>query len=211
MVCPWLEVAVAPGENPSMRLVPYASLAILLQLVGQSGAVEITVYRGQDSQGRVSLEDEPCPAGQAGTSRQMLRPQDPPPRPAASEPAAEVVETEAAAQQPSAYYAPSYPPPPMYQCTDFDGEVRYSEDYGPRTRCVPLPVLGYDVRGSPQAAASCRWVTESCLLLDDASACEQFKRQLRQTRSDALHAFRDRAYLKSEVIRLDRIVAESCR
>ena len=105
-----------------------------------------------------------------------------------------------------------FPPPPLFQCTDYDGEVRFTEDYDPSTRCVPLSVLGYDLRGSPQAAATCRWVSESCLRLDDDDACDQFEARLRQARSDALHASSDKAaYRKSEVVRLGRIVDESCR
>ena len=192
-----------------MRAWWWPSLAILLIAVGPSAAAEITVYRCQDDKGRVTLQDEPCPAGQSESARSMVRPQDPPPRPA---PAAVAAEPPAAPEPaPQAEWTP-YPPPPLFQCTDYDGEVRYSENYDPGTRCVPLSVLGYDVRGSPQAAATCRWVQESCLRLDDASACEQFKARLKQARSDALHAFSDTAaYRKSEVQRLQRIVDDSCR
>ena len=187
----------------------WPSLAILLIAVGPSAAAEITVYRCQDDKGRVTLQDEPCPAGQTESTRSMVRPQDPPPRPVpapvAAEPAPEPL------PPPVAEWTP-YPPPPLFECTDYDGEVRYSEDYAPNTRCVPLSVLGYDVRGSAQGAATCRWVQESCLQLDDASACDQFKARLKQARSDALHAFSDTAaYRKSEVQRLQRIVDDSCR
>src|SRR5690606_18403269 len=99
-----------------------------------------------------------------------------------------------------------YPPPPLFQCTDYDGDVRDTEEYAPNTRCVPLPALGFDVRGNPAAAASCRWVQESCLRLDDAAACAGFRRKLRQAESDALHAFSDTAaYRRSEAERLRRI------
>jgi len=187
-----------------------ASLASLLILVGPSAADELTVYRCEDAGGRITLQDEPCPGGQQQSARSMVRPRDPPPAPPAADPAPAPVE---AGLPPAARgYALPYPPPPLFQCTDFDGSVRFSEDYDPNTRCVPLPVLGYDVRGSSAAAGTCRWVTESCLRLDDGAACDQFKRKLRQARSDALHAFSDTAaYRKSEVLRLDAIVSESCR
>jgi hypothetical protein len=202
-------VAAERAENAAMRAWWWPSLAILLIAVGPSAAAEITVYRCQDDKGRVTLQDEPCPAGQTESTRSMVRPQDPPPRPVpapvAAEPAPEPL------PPPVAEWTP-YPPPPLFQCTDYDGEVRYSEDYAPNTRCVPLSVLGYDVRGSAQGAATCRWVQESCLQLDDASACDQFKARLKQARSDALHAFSDTAaYRKSEVQRLQRIVDDSCR
>ncbi|HEU0154115.1 MAG TPA: DUF4124 domain-containing protein [Arenimonas sp.] len=193
-----------------MRPVLIASLASLLALVGPSAAEELTVYRCQDAGGRVTLQDEPCPSGQQQSTRSMVRPRDPAPAPAAPRPAPAPEPAEA--PPPEADYALPFPPPPLFQCTDFDGSVRFSEDYDPNTRCVPLPVLGYDVRGSSAAAGTCRWVSESCLRLDDDAACEQFKKKLKQARSDALHAFSDTAaYRKSELKRLDAIVAESCR
>ena len=208
-MAPGLAVAAVRAENAAMRLLGWFGLAILLLAVGPSGAAEITVYRCQDDKGRVTLQDEPCPAGQRQTTRGMIRPQDPPPRLAAA--AQDAPEPPA---QPAPGPAPArlLPPPPLFQCTDYDGAVRYAEDYNPDTRCVPLAVLGYDLRGSPQAAAACRWVTESCLRLDDPSACDQFEARLKQARSDALHAFSDTAaYRRSEVTRLERIVRESCR
>lgn len=195
-----------------MRRFVLASLAIFLFAVGPAATQDITVYRCQDAAGRVTLQDEPCAAGQDQTERRMTRPRDPAPRPA---PADSDRDRAPDVDQPPPEPPPQalpYPPPPLFQCTDYDGEVRYSEDYDPSTRCVPLSVLGYDVRGSAQAAASCRWVSESCLRLDDGSACSQFKAKLRQARSDALHAFSDTAaYRKSEAERLERIVDESCR
>lgn len=189
----------------------WPSLAILLALVGPAGAAEqITVYRCEDSRGAVTLQDEPCPAGQAATTRSMQRPQDPPAR-APVPPADEDEESDEPYPLPPPM-AMSWPPPPMFQCTDYDGEVRYSEDYSPNTRCVPLSVLGYRVPPYSDAAATCRWVQESCLRIDDESACVQFRAKLKQARSDALHAFSDTAaYRESEAERLARIVNESCR
>lgn len=192
-----------------MRRSVLASLAIFLFAVGPAATQDITVYRCQDAAGRVTLQDEPCAAGQDQTERRMTRPKDPAPRPVPTE-----TEPAPGIDEPPPEPPPAlpYPPPPMLQCTDYDGEVRFSEDYDPRTRCVPLSVLGYDVRGSAQGAASCRWVSESCLRLDDDGACSQFEARLRQARSDALHAFSDTAaYRKSEAVRLGRIVDESCR
>lgn len=193
-----------------MRRFVQASLAIFLFAVGPAATQDLTVYRCQDAGGGVTLQDEPCAAGQAQSERRMVRPQDPAPRPAA-DPADDEPAPVALAGPPPGPPMP-YPPPPLFQCTDYDGEVRFSENYDPDTRCVPLSVLGYDVRGSAQGAASCRWVSESCLLLDDDTACGQFKARLKVARSNALHAFSDTAaFRKSEAIRLERIVDESCR
>jgi hypothetical protein len=205
-----LEVSGPRAENPAMRRFVLASLAIFLFAVGPAATQDITVYRCQDAGGRITLQDEPCAAGQSQTERRMTRPQDPVPRPVRDDddgpPAAD-----APPGDPPSEPLP-YPPPPLFQCTDYDGEVRYSEAYDPNTRCVPLSVLGFDVRGSAQGAASCRWVSESCLRMDDGSACDQFRARLKVARSNALHAFSDTAaFRKSEVIRLGRIVDESCR
>ena len=190
-----------------MRRPGWPSLAILLALVGPAGGQDITVYRCTDSQGRVMLQDEPCPAGQTQQQRSMVKPKDPPPRPAPASavPAPAPAATEVTPEPMPAYY----PPPPLYQCTAYNGETRFSENYDPNPRCVPLSVLGYDAGAF---GAVCRWVEDSCVRLDDASACEVFKRKLDQAESDAMHAFSDTAaYRKSEVERLKQIVRESCR
>ena len=160
-----------------MRRLAWPSLAILLAFVGPAEGQDLTVYRCTDSQGRVMLQDEPCPAGQTQQQRSMVKPKD--------------------------------PPPPLYQCTTYDGETRFSETYDPNPRCVPLAVLGYDAGAF---GATCRWVEDSCVRLADASACEVFKRKLDQAESDAMHAFSDTAaYRKSEVERLKQIVRQNCR
>lgn len=190
------------------------AIAVALLAPGSLAGAEITVFRCEKPGGGVSLQDAPCPEGQDQTTRNMVRPQDPPPhrataaRRATPEPApAPDVPGVASAGVPQLL-----PPPPLFQCTDFDGQVRFSEHHDPNTRCVPLAVLGFRVRSGSLAANSCRWVTESCLRLDDASACDRFKRMLRTARSDALHAFSNTAaFRRSEVIRLERIVAGSCR
>lgn len=181
------------------------SLAFLLLVVAPGDAAEVTVFRCQDANGKVSLQDAPCASGQQQLERQMTRPRDAAPRPAP----APVAAPPAAA--PALAVPVASPPPAMFRCTDFDGAVRFSEERRPSTRCVPLSVLGFDVRRSPQAAASCRWVTESCVRLDNINACRQFRAKLTQARSDALHAFSDTAaFRRSEVTRLQAIVRDSC-
>ncbi|WP_374602096.1 DUF4124 domain-containing protein [Arenimonas sp.] len=180
----------------------------MLVLVGPARAQDITVYRCTDASGRVSLQDEPCPAGQAQQQRSMVQPKDPPPRPAGPAPAASALPSPPPSPVPAP--APLYlPPPPIYQCTTYDGDTRFSENPDPNPRCVPLAVLGYDA--GPFGAA-CRWVEDSCVRLDDASACEVLREKLDEAESDALHAFSDTAaYRDSEVLRLKQIVRESCR
>ena len=185
----------------------WPSLAILLLLVGKAEAQEVTVYRCTDAQGRVTLQDAPCPAGQAQERRSMQRPKDPPPRPVPAKPAPAAPEPAAPLPGPEPVARTS--PPPLWRCTAWDGEVRYSENYDSNPRCVPLAVLGYDAGAF---GATCRWVEDSCVRLSDAAACEQYARKLEQAESDALHAFSDtQAYRDSEVQRLKQIVRGSCR
>jgi hypothetical protein len=55
-------------------------------------------------------------------------------------------------------------------------------------------------------------VHESCLRLDDESACVKFKQKLMEEKSEAMHASASKApFHKSEVARLTQIVGESCR
>ena len=191
------------------------SLALLL-LLAAPGAMpaesppQMTVYRCEAG-GKVTLQDEPCPAGQTQSTRSMTRPKDPPPRPQPATPPRTEPEYQEAFVMPPEPEPLPYPPPPMFQCTDYDGEVRYTEEYDPNTRCVPLSVLGYDLGPYPNAA-TCTWVHESCLRLDDDSACSKFKQKLKEEKSEAMHASASKApFHKSEVERLSQIVAESCR
>lgn len=193
-----------------MRLRWWPSLAILLIPVGPLAAQEITVYRCQDAQGRLTLQDAPCPAGSTQDTRRMQRPQDPPPKPTA--PPAPPAATPAPPEpepEPGPPPPPRRPPPTLYQCTAYDGAVRYSENYDPNPRCIPLAVLGYD---AGPWGATCRWVEDSCVRLDDASACLVYADKFEQAKSDALHAFSDTAaYRKSEVARLRQILDDGCR
>lgn len=193
-----------------MRAPGLASLAIFLLLVGPSAAEEITVFRCVDAKGKVTLRDTACPDGDTETTRQMRRPQDPAPRPPA--PVPEPRRAPEPAPVAAAAPAPWQAPPPLFQCTDFDGAVRFTEDGRSNTRCVPLSVLGWNVRRSPIGAASCRWVSESCVRLSDNGACGQYRTMLVRARSDSLHAFSNTAaFRRSEVQRLDQIVRVSCR
>jgi hypothetical protein len=213
-----MELPGKRAENAAMRFRGWPSLAILPVLVGAlvagsaPAANDITVYRCKDSGGGITLQDEPCPAGQQESARTMTRPKDPPPAP--PEPVVPLAAASASPQPDQDNVAPAYaawPPPPMFECTDYDGTVRFDEEYTPNNRCVPLAVLGYDF-GSSELAATCRWIEESCLRVDDETACRQFRLKLKQARSDALHAFTDTAaFRKSEAERLNRIVNESCR
>ena len=71
----------------------------------------------------------------------MVRPADPPPRPAP--PAAPATPPQAARSEPATRYIVVTPPQPLYECVTVDGE-RYTSDTGQgRARWEPLWTYGY--------------------------------------------------------------------
>lgn len=86
---------------------------------------ELVVYRCTDASGAVSLRDTPCARGQQQQARDMLRPQDPPPRPLVMAPPPTPAINVAPAPQVVMLQAPR----PMFECVAPDGE-RYTSDTG---------------------------------------------------------------------------------
>jgi hypothetical protein len=190
------------------------SLAFLLPVVGASEVVEdaVTVHRCTDSKGHDTWQNKPCPKGTVDSSRLMVRPLDPPAKPAAKPapaPALAIVEPE-----PESYPPPPelIPPPPMYRCTSYDGIERFSESYDPNPRCEPLVLYyPYPNQLTPAQALSCRWVQDSCVRLSDEAACARWKTMKKEAASALLASFSDtKAYRTSELARLTQIVEESC-
>ena len=105
----------------------------------------VTVYRCTDAGGKQSLRDTPCPKGQQQQAREMLRPQDAPPRPKAV-PVPPTPPSVPAPVRQTVYLAP---PRPMYECTTADGDRYTSEDGAGNPRWVPLWTLGYYAVGRP--------------------------------------------------------------
>lgn len=200
----------AAAENADMRLISASVLFALLLVGGVAAQETITVYRCVDAKGRVTLQDEPCPAGQDQSKRSMTRPQDAPPAPQPTPATSPPPETTAASPP---VRLPSPPPPPLYVCTSYDGIERESESYDPNPRCEPIVL--YHPRPQqlpPEWQSACRWVEDSCVRLSEAEACERFRRKQREAESAARHAFSDTAaYRKSELRRLTRIVEDNCR
>ena len=186
------------------------SLTALLWPIAVAAADTVTVHRCVDGKGRVTLQDDPCPAGSKGTSREMLRPQDAPAKPkaAATEPVIAPPDT----IDDEAFYPPAYapiPPPPMYRCTSYDGKVRESGTMQPtvQTPGALLPAGPADRR-----ARSCRWVEDSCVRLSSQAACTVWKKRKQEAKSKAMHAFSNTAaYWKSELERTTQVVDESCQ
>lgn len=201
----------APKPKPDAEAAATATAATPASGKRVAAGSTVTVFRCVDAKGRVTLQDEPCPKGSEDTRRDMVRPRDPPrsstPRRAPPEP----VIYEAPAEEPR-FQRELIPPPPMYRCTSYDGNERFSESYDPNPRCEPL-VLYYPYPNSltPAQALGCRWVEDSCVRLSDDAACERWKAQRKEAVSAVTRAFSDTAaYRKSELARLSQIVEESC-
>lgn len=190
---------------------PRLLLALTFLAAGLArGEDTVTVYRCVDGKGNVSLQGDPCPSASHQSTRQMQRPVDAPARPAAAPKPATAPAPPA--EEPPPTWTDLVPPPPMYVCTSYDGIERISEVYDPNPHCEPLALYYHGVNLTPAQAGLCHWVEDSCVRLSDAEACDLFKKKKQEAASSALHAFSDTAaYRKSELVRLQQIIDESCR
>jgi hypothetical protein len=171
----------------------------------------VKVYRCVDTRGKISLQDAPCVKSSTQEAREMLRPKDPPmaKKTAAIEPTP-IVPAPLAVQA----IIPMQPPPILYQCTNYEGKTRDSENYDTNPRCEPLWVLGYREEYLPieQRGRICRWVEDSCVRYEGKALCDRWKEKQKQAQSDLRYAFSDTtAYRKSELARITQIINTSCR
>lgn len=183
-------------------------LLLILALVNQTACAaadngKLNVYRCTDASGKVTLQDMPCVAG-SQQILEMTRPKDAEPvkRPA---PAKTTVVIASTPVQPASVAA--RPPPDLFRCTDFDGNVRDSEVFDRNPRCVPLWVLGFHTRSN-----ACSWVEDSCVRYEGRELCNRWRERLRQAELDLRHSPSSRTpFLRSEVARIEQIVRTSCR
>ncbi len=99
----------------------------------------VRVYRCVASNGAVALQSTPCADSQRQQVLDMLRPQDPPPRPVAPPP----VTPSATINDREIRIVTVQPPRPMYECVGPDGERYVSETGEGNPRWVPLWTGGY--------------------------------------------------------------------
>lgn len=213
---PALDPAADRTHHSGMRL-PSLLLLLALALVPASpgpraAADGVTVYRCVGAKGAVSLQDKPCVKGAQQTTLEMVRPKDAPARPASKRER----EPEALPPPPPPQaweYAPlRTPPPPLYECTSYDGIVRESEQYDPNPRCEPWALYHpYADRMTPQQAGACRWVRDSCVLLSEQQTCARFRANRKKAASEAMHADSTmQPYRDSELARLTQILRDHC-
>jgi hypothetical protein len=179
---------------------------------GKAKSATVELHRCTDARGKITWQDDKCPAGSKDEVRQMARPTDPPPRAAVAHAPTPAPVPQAPPPEPLPPQRQLIPPPDMYLCTSYDGIERYSEQYDPNPRCEPI-VLYYPHPEtlSPALQNSCRWVEDSCVRLSDRAACAQFRAKKVEAASLRQRAFSDTIeYRKSELARLTQIVDESC-
>jgi hypothetical protein len=165
---------------------------------------KMDIYRCTDAKGKVSLQDMPCVIGSQQETIRMARPVDAPPpaRPAAVPPSGGLPPA-----PPMQIAVSARPPPDLFRCTDFDGNVRDSEVFDRNPRCVPLWVLGFRTHSN-----ACTWVEDSCVRYEGRELCNRWRERLRQAELDLRHSPSSRTpFLRSEVARIEQIVRTSCR
>lgn len=128
----------------SRLLLPCALAAVAATGTANAPAAGVTVYRCTGTAGQLTLRDTPCRPGERQETREMLRPKDPPPRPAPN-----VAPPRPAAHAPAPRYVVVTPPQPLYECVTADGQRYTSESGQGRGRFEPLWTLGYPVYPAP--------------------------------------------------------------
>ena len=231
-------------RRPTLRTAALLSLAatcgavavdVYRPVAAQSGPV--TIYRCTDDAGRLTLRDTPCRRGQQQESREMQRPQDPPPRPAPLPVATTVVAPPPAPPQ----RVVVTPPRPMYECVTPDGERYTSDTDQGDPRWVPLWTVGYPVVigerpgrrvGAPRPRppgdrprppdrwphpgavvypGAGTWVRDVCHPLPQADVCDRLREEragIASRYNSALQS--ERRVINTERRRLDARLANDC-
>lgn len=86
---------------------------------------QVIIYRCADAKGHLTFQDAPCPKGNIQSTREMVRPKDPPPRTA---PAPAIAPEPARASEPPRVIV-LRTPQPLYECVRPDNSV-YTSDNG---------------------------------------------------------------------------------
>lgn len=186
-----------------------------------AAAPTAVLYRCTAADGAVALQDEPCPRGQRQELREIAT-FAPPPAPAAITPnVPETGDHPANADRPPPSITAGEPPPPrrsvlpppLWRCTDLNGQSRLAEAYDPQPRCVPLSVLGVDLsRAPPSAATLCRTIEDDCVELRGEAACAAWEERLDAAESALRQAFSDtQAQRRRERDRARAVIENDCR
>lgn len=103
------------------------------------------------------------------------------------------------------------PPPPLFQCSTYDGDRYLSEEQDVPPRCLPLRTVGLDGNPMTGAGMACEVVRDQCARVPDGGACEAWRRHAREAQSRWRFAHPDNVERRrTEYERMEKILAESC-
>ncbi|QDH71908.1 DUF4124 domain-containing protein [Lysobacter alkalisoli] len=119
-----------------------AALVLAGASAGSAQAGEVIIYRCTDTQGRLTLRDTPCAAGEKQQVQTMQKPTDPP---SVATPPAAVTAAPPPPDPPPVQTVVLQPPRPMYECVTPDGDSYISDTPEGNPRWVPMWTLGYPV------------------------------------------------------------------
>ena len=159
-------------------------LALALAPVA-AAAQDTVIYKCTDAAGNVTFQnDVACPPGVRQEKKQV---QVPPALPAYVPREARMPEVVAAERARVAEHierklpAPvplgeRKPPPPLYQCTTWEGKQYLTGDATPPTRCAPIQVVG--IAGATPSANACELVADTCEPVPEQALCRNWKRRV---------------------------------
>jgi hypothetical protein len=201
-------IIVLAMASVSTMIMPEASAATALTKPENT----IRVYRCTNTKGKVSLQDSPCDKASKQEIRDMMRLKTMPP--VVKQPNATTAQPVSILPAPVQSPVVRIPPPELFQCTNYEGKTRDSENYDPNPRCEPLWALGYHLEYLPieQRGRYCRWIEDSCVRYEGRALCDRWLAKQKQAQADVRYAFSSTlAYRKSELARITQIVNASCR
>jgi hypothetical protein len=192
-------------------------LPCLLALAWPASAQEILIYRCTDTQGHLTVQNQPCPKGSRQEKRSMQTPTaaplpaistvvaPPPPPPVEAKPAAAPV-----APPPPVVEKPA--PPTLYDCKRRDETRYFAEQLADTSYCMPLQVTGLDGNPSTGAGEACEVVKDRCTEVGGESLCSAWRQRLEEAETHWRFATPEHAAaLQQEYARVrDLIAASSC-
>ena len=173
-----------------MRLLLATLLHATLLLATPAAPAQDTVfYRCTDASGTVSMQNgTPCAPGMKQEIRRIgevrtvpvprkpAEAQAPPPVPVYGK--FELVSGPNMKRAPAPEAAGLPPPPPLFQCTSWDGETYFGEHDDPPPRCAPLQVVGIDGSAERGMGQACEMKHDSCTAIPEPQLCAAWYRRL---------------------------------
>ncbi|QIL19312.1 hypothetical protein [Thermomonas sp. HDW16] len=165
-------------------------IALLLALAPRAAPAQETVfYKCTNAKGEVSMQNgTPCAPGmkqeikRIGSVRTVPVPaakpkaEAAPPAPVYGE--FQLVSGPNMKRKPSPEASGLPPPPPLYQCTTWEGDDYLGETATPEPRCAPLEITGIDGSAGLGAGSACEMKEDKCTAIPAEGLCEAWLRRL---------------------------------